>query len=55
LTEALLTLNGIVTCTVVEGSMTKALFLEYLEHNAVSGVITFLELIQAIFCIFQSA
>jgi len=32
-TEALLTLNGIVTCTVVEGSMTKALFLEYLEHN----------------------
>jgi transposase len=35
-TEALLTLDGIVACTVVEGSMTKALFLEYLEHNVVS-------------------
>jgi hypothetical protein len=40
-TEALLTLNGIVACTVVEGSMTKALFLEYLEHNVVSDVIIF--------------
>jgi hypothetical protein len=35
LTEALLTLDGIVACTVVEGSMTKAFFLEYLEHNVV--------------------
>ncbi|OAX33292.1 hypothetical protein K503DRAFT_775769 [Rhizopogon vinicolor AM-OR11-026] len=29
--EALLTLDGIVTCTAVEGSMTKELFLEWLE------------------------
>jgi len=35
-TEALLTLDGIVTGTVVEGSMTKELFLEYLEFNVVS-------------------
>jgi len=40
-TEALLTLDGIVACTVVEGSMTKALFLEYLEHNVMSDVIIF--------------
>lgn len=35
-TEALLTLDGIVACTVVEGSMTKAMFLDYLEFNVVS-------------------
>ena len=35
-TEALLTLDGIVGGTVVEGSMTKELFLEYLEFNVVS-------------------
>ena len=35
-TEALLTLDGIVAGTVVEGSMTKAMFLEYLELNVVS-------------------
>jgi transposase len=35
-TEALLTLDGIVAGTVVEGSMTKALFLEYLEFTVVS-------------------
>jgi transposase len=40
-TEALLTLNGIVACTVVEGSMTKALILEYLEHNVVSDIVLF--------------
>jgi hypothetical protein len=34
-TEALLTLDGIVAGTVVEGSMTKATFLEYLEFNVV--------------------
>jgi transposase len=36
-TEALLTLDGIVAGTVVEGSMTKELFLEYLEFNVVSS------------------
>ena len=40
-TEALLTLEGIVACTIVEGSMTKALFLEYLEYNVMSDNITF--------------
>jgi transposase len=35
-TEALLTLDGIVTGTVVEGSMTKELFLEYIRFNVVS-------------------
>ena len=35
-TEALLSLDGIVAGTVVEGSMTKDLFLEYLEFNVVS-------------------
>ena len=35
-TEALLTLDIIVAGTVVEGSMTKELFLEYLEFNVVS-------------------
>ena len=34
-TEALITLDGVVACTVVEGSMTKALFLEFLEYNVV--------------------
>lgn len=32
-TETLLTLDGIVVGTVVEGSMMKAMFLEYLELN----------------------
>jgi transposase len=35
-TEALLTLDGVVACTVVEGSMTKEFFLNYLEFNVVS-------------------
>ena len=35
-TETLLTLDGIVAGTVVEGSMIKELFLEYLEFNVVS-------------------
>jgi transposase len=35
-TEALLTLDGIVAGTVVEGSMTKAMYMEYLELNVVS-------------------
>ena len=35
-TEALLSLDGIIACTVVEGSMTKALFLRYLENIIVS-------------------
>lgn len=35
-TEALLTLDGFVAGTVVEGSMTKELFLEWLEFNVVS-------------------
>ena len=34
-TEAFLTLDGIVAGTVVEGSMTKVIFLEYLELNVV--------------------
>jgi len=34
--EALLTLNGIVSATVVEGSMTKAAFLDWLENSVVS-------------------
>jgi transposase len=35
-TEALLSLDGIITGTVVEGSMTKDLFLKYLENIVVS-------------------
>ncbi|KAG1879265.1 hypothetical protein C8R48DRAFT_553154, partial [Suillus tomentosus] len=35
-TEALLTLNGIVAATVVEGSVTQELFLEWLENIIVS-------------------
>jgi transposase len=38
-TEALLTLDGIVAGTVVEGSMTRDLFLEYLEFNVVRNCI----------------
>jgi hypothetical protein len=38
-TEALLTLDGIAACTVVEGSMTKELFLNYLEFTVVRGTI----------------
>jgi transposase len=34
--EALLTLDGIVASTVVEGSMTKAMYMEYLALNVVS-------------------
>ena len=34
--EALFTLNGIVAGTVVEGSMTKAMYMEYLALNVVS-------------------
>ena len=35
--EGLLTLDGMISSTVVEGSMTRALFLEYLEFTVVSG------------------
>jgi transposase len=35
-TEALISLDGIVACKCVEGSMTKELFLEWLEFNVVS-------------------
>ncbi|KAI6117944.1 hypothetical protein F5141DRAFT_1000438, partial [Pisolithus sp. B1] len=35
-TAALLTLNGIATGTVVEGSMTHSRFMEWLEHNIIS-------------------
>jgi hypothetical protein len=38
-TEALLTLDGIVACKVVEGSMTKELFMQWLEFNVVSTFI----------------
>jgi transposase len=41
-TEALLSLDGIVACKVVEGSMTKLLFLEWLEFNVVRVVIFFM-------------
>jgi transposase len=41
-TEALLTLDGVVAGTVVEGSMTKAMFLEYLEFNVASIFIVFI-------------
>ena len=33
--EGLLSLDGMISCTVVEGSMTRAMFLEYLEHSVV--------------------
>lgn len=42
--EALLTLDGIVACTAVEGSMTKELFLEWLEFTVVSYQATFLDI-----------
>ncbi|KAI6094426.1 hypothetical protein F5141DRAFT_965105, partial [Pisolithus sp. B1] len=35
-TAALLTLNGIVVGSVVEGSMMHSRFMEWLEHNVVS-------------------
>jgi transposase len=38
-TEALLSLDGVVTCISVEGSMTKELFLEWLEFNVVSIIV----------------
>ncbi|KAF7969547.1 hypothetical protein HWV62_26949 [Athelia sp. TMB] len=38
-TEALLTLDGIVAGTVVEGSMTRAMFLDFLELQVVSAYI----------------
>jgi hypothetical protein len=45
LLEALLTLDGIIARTAVEGSMTKETFLEYLEfvvvgHSVESGITT---------------
>ena len=39
-TEALLTLDGIVACKAVEGSMTKELFLEWLEFSVVHMTIS---------------
>jgi transposase len=39
-TEALLSLDGIIAATVVEGSMTKARFLEWLEFTVVCGLIS---------------
>jgi hypothetical protein len=38
-TEALLTLDGMVASTVVEGSMMKAMFLVYLKLNVVSHIL----------------
>jgi hypothetical protein len=38
-TEALLTLDGMVASTVVEGSMMKAMFLKYLELNVMSHIL----------------
>ena len=34
--KGLLSLDGMISCTVVEGSMTRARFLEYLEQSVVS-------------------
>jgi len=42
--EAFLTLDGIVSATVVEGSMTKATFLDWLEHNVVFLFLLFIRL-----------
>ena len=39
--EGLLTIDGMVSNTVVEGSMTKARFAEYLEHSVVRQFISF--------------
>ena len=36
-TEALLTLDGIVAGMVLEGSMTKAMYMEYLKFNVMSN------------------
>ena len=54
-TEALLTLDGIMAGTVVEGSMMKAMFLEYLELNVVSDSCTELLLCRYFRCSFQNA
>jgi hypothetical protein len=37
--EGLLTVDGMVSNTVVEGSMTKGRFLEYLEHSVVTFIL----------------
>ncbi|KAG2345634.1 hypothetical protein BDR05DRAFT_880038, partial [Suillus weaverae] len=42
--EALLTLDGIVACIAVDGSMMKELFLEWLEFTVVSYQATFLDI-----------
>jgi len=39
--EGLLTLDGIVASTVVEGSMTREKFLYFLEHTVVSTMLSF--------------
>jgi len=39
-TEALLTIDGIVSGTAVEGSMTQAMFLDWMEFSVVSAKIT---------------
>jgi hypothetical protein len=41
LTEALLTIDGIVSGTAVEGSMTWAMFLDWMEFSVVSATFTF--------------
>jgi hypothetical protein len=40
-TEALLTIDGIVSGTAVEGSMTQAMFLDWMEFSVVSAEFTF--------------
>jgi hypothetical protein len=39
--EGLLTIDGMISNTVVEGSMTRDMFLEYLEHSVVSIFVVF--------------
>jgi hypothetical protein len=43
-TEALLTLDGIIAKTVVEGSMTKELFINYLKFNVASDRLSMVDL-----------
>ncbi|KAG1808295.1 uncharacterized protein BJ212DRAFT_1281103 [Suillus subaureus] len=40
--EALLTLDGIVACTAIKGSMMKELFLEWLEFTVVSYISSYI-------------
>ena len=42
--EGLLSIDGMISNTVVEGSMTKARFMQYLEHSVVRYILTILQL-----------